>query len=175
MDAGEFLTRVTVWLALTLYVAGEWAGVRQPDRKSMTTAWWLNAAGCACFLAHVAGAFHAFHGWSHAAAYADTARQTKDFSGWDSGAGLYLNYLFALVWMTEVAWSGWKPAGYAVRSRWLRWAVRGFFLFLIFNGAFVFVRGPQRWFGLLLCVLLAGCWWRRAKPGIDARQPAKSS
>jgi len=175
MDAGECLTRVTVWLALTLYVASEFAGAVRAGHKQSEIAWWLNATGCAFFLAHVACAFDFFYDWSHATAYADTARQTKEFTGWNSGSGLYINYAFALVWMAEVIWSGVKPFGYSARSNPTTYIVRVFFLFMIINGAFVFVRGNIRWFGLLLCVALVGCWWFRPNRRIDPRPPSKSS
>jgi len=175
MNIGEILTRASAWLALTLWVAAELARAIHRDREPNLAAWWLKAVGGAFFLGHVASAFHHFYGWSHAAAFADTARQTREFSGWDSGAGLYLNYLFAMVWVAEVIRTRPRTDGNATRSGVITRAVRVFFLFMIFNGAFVFVRGNLRWFGLLLCVILAGCWWPRPKQGIDARQPAKPS
>jgi len=144
-DLGEALTRGTVWLALTLYVASELAA----RRSHRGAARWLNALGCSAFLAHVACAFQFYHHWSHSAAYADTARQTAQLTGWNSGAGLYINYFFALVWVATVIT---PPRGPIIGM------VRGFFLFMIFNGAVVFVHSPIRWFGLLLCVALIGCW-----------------
>src|SRR5687768_3073740 len=95
----EILTRHTVWLALTLYVAGEAVRGRSARRP-------LNTLGCAVFLTHVACAFHFYHAWSHSAAYADTARQTAELTGWDSGTGLYINYFFVLVWIADAA-SSW--------------------------------------------------------------------
>ena len=151
--SGEWLTRGTVWLALSLYVAGQILPHRSAAR-------WFNTLGCVAFLAHVACAFQFYHGWSHSVAYADTARQTKELTGWNSGAGLYINYLFALVWMGDVIWS-W--ASYDARPPWITWSVRGFFWFMIFNGAVVFARGPIRGFGLLLCLALVGCWWPKRK------------
>src|SRR5207302_6465297 len=61
----------------------------------------LNNLGCAAFVVHVACAFQFYHHWSHAAAYADTARQTKDYFGLDWGGGLYLNYVFLVVWVGQ--------------------------------------------------------------------------
>jgi len=161
MHTGEWLTRGTVWLALPLFVAGEmvWAG----RGEMRAAAFWLNSSGCAAFLAHVACAFHFYHAWSHSAAYADTARRTAELSGWTWGGGLYLNYLFALVWTGGVFWSWTNPIGYLHRPSWLIWSVRAFFWFMILNGTVVFARGPVRWFGLILCLTLAGCWWPRRK------------
>jgi hypothetical protein len=144
-DLGEAFTHGTVWLALTLYVASELAARRSHLRAARS----LNAIGCAAFLAHVVCAFQFYDHWSHSAAYAETARQTAQLTGWNSGVGLYINYLFALVWIATVIT---PPRGV------ITGVVRGFFLFMVFNGAVVFVHSPIRWFGLLLCVALIGCW-----------------
>ena len=158
METGEWLTRGTIWLALSLYVAAEmvvafWFG-------SIVSARWLSALGGLVFLLHVIGAFHFYHDWSHAVAYADTARQTAEFSGWNWGGGLFVNYLFTLVWLGELIWWWTSPTTFARRPRWIGWAVRGFFMFMIFNVAVVFAHSPMRWYGLLLCALLLVFWWR---------------
>ena len=155
MDAGELLTRGTVWLALTLYVGGEIA------RLFNRTGRLLNTAGCTAFLAHVACAFHFYHSWNHSAAYAATAHQTADTFGWNSGLGLYINYLFAAIWLTDAVWS-WSNK-YATRPAWITRAIRTFFWFMMVNGAVIFAQGPLRWFGLLLSVVLIACWWPRRK------------
>jgi hypothetical protein len=167
MDTGEWLTRGTVWFALSLYAASEIVKASRRGGKSLRAARCLNTFGCLAFLAHVAAAFHFYHHWSHATAYADTARQTAEFFGWNWGGGLYINYFFALVWLGEAVWSCANPNRYCQHPKWMTWAARGFFLFMIFNGAVVFVHNAARWFGLILCVTLAGCWWRRRKPGVD--------
>ena len=167
MDIGAWLTRGTVWLALSLYVASEIAAAR--DRRAGGAGWrWLKSFGCAAFQAHVACAFHFYHHWSHAAAYADTARHTAELTGWNWGGGLYLNYAFSLVWLGEVFWAWANPNSYRQRPDWITWTVRGFFWFMIFNGAVVFVPSAVRWFGLVLCVALAFCWLR---PRPDTPRP----
>src|SRR6267378_8615306 len=138
MDTGEWLTRGTVWLALSLYVGCEMAAARRVG-ESFRAPRRLNTAGCIAFLAHVACAFQFYHHWSHAVAYAETARQTAEFSGWNWGGGLYINDAFALVWLGEVVWSWANPNSYLKRENWVGWAVRSFFLFMMFNGAVVFV------------------------------------
>jgi hypothetical protein len=152
---GELLTRTTVWVALTLYVAAETR--RRSDRLRRG----INTLGCVIFLAHVTCAFHFYHSWSHSAAYADTARQTASLTGWHSGAGLYVNYLFGLVWILEAAWMWTKPNTYVTRSAKVTWFVRAFFWFMIFNGAFVFAHWPMRLYGLLLSLALIVCWSTR--------------
>jgi hypothetical protein len=173
MNFGELVTRTTVWLALTFYAASETLRVLRRDRLEIS--WRLSTAGCVCFLGHMVTAFHFFYNWSHTDAYADTARQSKALTGWDSGDGLYLNYLFALVWLSEVVWVQISPKTYSARPVFWGWTVRAFFLFMVFNGAFVFARSNMRWFGLVLCLFLAGSWWLQIKRGIDWRLSQKSS
>jgi len=167
MDTGEWLTRGTIWLALSLYVTAEMARASRPDVRGFTVARWLNTLGAAAFFGHMASAFHHHHHWSHATALADTARQTAEFTGWNWGGGLYVNYFFALVWVGEVTWLWLNPESYTRRDRWITRCVRGFFLVMIFNGGVVFVRSPMRWFGLIICLALVVCWWRNATRTTD--------
>jgi hypothetical protein len=175
MHPGDSLTRGTVWLALSLYVAAELATAMKPDARRTAIARWLNSLAAVVFLVHVACAFHFYHHWSHSAAYAETARRSAELSGWNSGAGLYLNYLFTLVWVAAVIWS-WSNAAIHVRcARWIARAIRSFFLFMIFNGAVVFANGPMRWYGLILCAMLVTCWlriWKRAADQAPKPKPA---
>lgn len=158
METSVWLTRGTVWLALSLYTAAE--SSRPPPLRRA-----LNTAGSLAFLAHVICAFGFYHHWSHSAAYADTAQQTAALTGWHWGGGLYINYAFALVWLGEVLWSWSAPSLYNKRPAWITGSIRGFFLFMIFNGAVVFVPGPLRWLGILLCLILITSWWpRRCRP-----------
>lgn len=166
MHADEFLTRGAAWVALSLYSASEFARSLPRGKTMEIAARGLSTLGCATLLAHIICAFQFYHAWSHTAAYADTARQTAALVGWDWGGGLYVNYLFALVWLGEVAWSWCSPRDYNERPKWVTRLVRGFFLFMIVNGAVIFAQGPMRWLGVCLCWLLAGCWWKnsRSKP-----------
>jgi hypothetical protein len=162
MEIGPVLTRGTVWMALTLYVASEVVNARRPSLSSRLNAFsrWLNPLGGAAFLAHVVCAFHFYHGWSHAAAYAETARQTSQYFGWNWGGGLYFNYLFLLFWMAQIVLGWGRPRPGMPRVTWRTWLGRAFIFMMIVNGAVVFAHGPMRWFGLVLCVILAVCWLR---------------
>jgi hypothetical protein len=92
MTAGEILTHWTVRIAIALYVAG--LALRGYSPKWSRLAW---TGGCGFYLLHVACAFEYYHHWSHANAYAATARQTAAVVGLDWGGGLYVNYAFTLV------------------------------------------------------------------------------
>ena len=175
MDTGEWLTRGTVWLALSLYVAGETVKTAKRAGEPDPSARWLSSVGCAAFLAHVACAFQFYHGWSHSTAYSDTARRTAELFGWRWGGGIYFNYLFVLLWTSDVAWGWAKPASYQNRRGWSIWIVRGFFGLMILNGAVVFARGALRGYGLILCLTLAVCWWPDRRQNSDSPdQPQKA-
>jgi hypothetical protein len=165
VDIGEVLTRSTVWLALSFYVAAEAIRSGSDNLRRKNVARFLNTLGCTLFIAHVACAFHFYHHWSHAAAYAETARQTAQYFGVNSGSGLYFNYLFLVLWIIQVIASWMRPATAQPLARWLTWTVRGFVLIMAFNGAVVFAHGFIRWFGLLLCILLLVSWRRSRSAG----------
>lgn len=121
------------------------------------TAW---TAGCLFYLAHVACAFHFYHGWSHTAAYRHTAEQTAAVTGWNWGGGIYFNYVFTAVWALDAA--GWWRRGDRAMPGWLEAATQGFLWFMVFNATVVFGHGAIRWFGLAGCGLLIALWLRRA-------------
>ena len=156
MTTGELLTKLTVWLALAAYAGATAFIVRSPSPRAR----WLWTLGCALSLAHVLCAFGFFHHWSHAAAYHETARQTRELIGWDWGGGLFVNYLFTVVWFADVLWWWLAPAGHAHRSPAVTVLIHGFFFFMVFNGTVVFGHGPVRWYGAVICGTVA-CLWAR--------------
>ena len=154
---GDLLTRVTIWLALALYAASQVA--RRPSAaKTGELAFWLLSSGWVLYIAHVLLAFDTHYSWSHATAYAETATQTEALTGWRWGGGLYVNYLFSAVWGVELCWWRWARERYEGRATWLELVIRGFFLFMIVNGAVVFVSGPQRWLGVATVGVLLVAW-----------------
>ena len=150
MSLGELCTRWTVRLALLGYFAGAIEGDSPLGRRMARLAWTL---GCLCYLTHVACAFHFYHGWSHADAYRHTAERTAAATGWQSGAGLYLNYAFTALWLADVlCW--WRPTA---RRLWPA-LVQPFLFFMVFNATVVFGHGLVRWFGLVGCLLVFARW-----------------
>jgi hypothetical protein len=158
---GDLLTRVTIWLALALYAAAQVAR-RRPDAAMHVAGLWLLTLGCGFFIAHVILAFDVHYSWSHATAYAETAAQTETLTGWRWGGGLFLNYLFGVIWIIEVCWWWWAPTSYAGRARRVELTMRAVFLFMIVNGAVVFVDGPQRWLGVAVVATLLSAWRPRS-------------
>lgn len=166
MTAGDLLVRATAWLAFSLYVAGALAGLRQPAGRAFR---WLWLVGAVVLLVHLLVAFHFKHDWSHAAAYADTARQTREVTGLDWGGGVYFNYLLVLAWLADavVRWSA--SDDLLSRSLRARQGLAAFYAFMWFNAAVVFVRSPMRWVGVVAFVLLAVAAWRARRTASATR------
>ena len=154
----EWLVRVSIWACVLFWAAG--SGLLLTGRKP-DLARWFWTAGVLVFAVHVASSFAAFYEWSHRVALDETARQTAEVVGVKSGFGLWLNYAFGLIWGADVVfWWAWGHHGYEARPRWIGAILHGFLVFLVFNGAVVFVPGPMRWLGVALFVGLAALWGR---------------
>jgi len=154
---GEALTVETARMALVLYVAALAAILGRRDRCGrLGRALWT--AGMLAYLAHVTAAFEFVHGWSHGAAAAETARQTRALVGTDTGVGIWLNYLFTAAWVGDAGWWWLDEDGYHRRPIAVSGAVHAFMAFMFVNGAVVFATGPSRWIGLAAMALLP-LWW----------------
>ena len=176
MLSGELLTTIAIWVAVVGYAAGAAAFA-----LSRGGAGWDGAArlawtaACAALLAHVACAFHSYHGWSHGSAYLDTARQTNEVVGLNWGGGLYINYAVMTGWVLDVTW-WWLGGLGSYRRRWwsLTVAWHAFLLFIIFNATVVFKSGPTRWAGLVICSGVCLAWWLAARDHLARRAGAGS-
>jgi hypothetical protein len=160
MPLGELLLRVTAWASLVAWAASEWTRARAPRASRSGRA--AFTIGGLSLVAHAALAFELRHGWSHAAALGDTARQTEALFGWAFGGGLFVNYFFLALWTFEAGWWWLAPASYGGRRRRFDQGVRAFFLFMFLNGAVVFAHGPLRLLGAAAVLLVAWSWYRRA-------------
>lgn len=131
----------TIWASVLAWSAAEVLRRGGPGRATRARA--VYTAGAVLMVAHTIAAF-AFHGWSHDAAFAETARRTEQLTGVASGAGLYLNYLFVALWCADAAWWWIAPARYAARARAVDLAIFAFFVFMVLNGAVIFATSPMR-------------------------------
>src|SRR5262249_39053832 len=105
------------------------------------------------------------HRWSHADAIEVTARRTAETVGLDWGGGVYVNYVFTLMWLVDACWWWITRARYENRPAWMNGAVYGFLVVIAFNATVVFATGPTRWLGVAACLLLAtGPLLRRLLP-----------
>ena len=103
----------TIWLALAGFVVGE-AGKTRHFRTGVSPrwAWPVWCAGLVACAIHIAIAMAHVHGWSHASAVMETARQTEAVYGVSWGGGVFVNYLFVAVWLGELVW--WRVASAAL-------------------------------------------------------------
>ena len=170
MSLGIALTKWTIWAGLLGYAVGT-AGLLVARHEPR---WWSLARlawtlGCVAYLGHVYSAFQFYHGWSHASAFEETARQTRETVGWEVGEGLFVSYFFTAAWLTDVIW--WWRAGaenYLRRSRALTIGLHAFFFFVVFNATVIFESGAIRGLGLTLCLGLTVLGWTTAKRKHDA-------
>jgi len=162
----------TIWAALCLFVAGE-TGKRALERSGPANrwawpAWTLGAALC---VLHMGIALGVRHHWSHPAALAETARQTAEVYGVNWGGGVYVNYLFASLWLAEAGWWRADPRSYFRRPRWITWLLRGFYFVILFNAVLVFASPAGRVAGVPLVAALAWAWRpaRRSAGSVSTR------
>ena len=123
---------------------------RRTDPGSQRLARWIWTGGCLMCLVHFAVSFHFEHHWSHSAAYDHVLRRTQHATGLATGIGLYVNYLFAVVWTWDcIQW--WRNLEWP-RQRILYWIVQALFAFLIFQATAVF--GPTFWWPVAISFLV---------------------
>ncbi|MCA9073455.1 MAG: hypothetical protein KDA93_00375 [Planctomycetaceae bacterium] len=159
---GDFAVLMTARLMVLTYVVrllvdvhGWPTDVRRLEKWERAVRW-VWTIGCSIFLLHVVAAFQFVHGWSHAAAYAHTAKQTAAVTGWQWGGGLWINYALVLWWPVDVVWS-WRrgmdhlPRGYVIGMH----MIVGF---LMFNATVVF--GAEWWRWMVVPTLGALVWSR---------------
>jgi hypothetical protein len=154
---GDELTHWTAWLAMAGLAASAAVSLRSSPGRSAADrggARWFWTAACVILWTHVACAFQFQHHWSHAAAYAHTARQTAEFVGLDWGGGLYFNYLLMAVWTGDALWWWIGPQTYCDRPAIIGRLVGGFVAFIAFDATVVFGAGPLRWLALGVILVL---------------------
>jgi hypothetical protein len=117
---------------------------------------WL--VGALLMLVHSAAAFATFYEGRHDVAQLATMHQTRALTGIEFAGGIFVNYLFLAVWMTDAAWWGFAPGSYRTRPRVVSYTIRGFIFFIIVNGAVVFADGWARVVGASAVILVVAAW-----------------
>ena len=156
----------TIWLSMILFVGGE-AGKRfvRADNTPKWP-WWAWTIGVIFCAVHMAIAMAVRYDWNHQDAVRATAEQAAGVYGITWSGGLYVNYVFLLIWAGETAWWAISPSAYLSRGAALMWSLRAFYFVIIVNAVVLFARPAMRPAGLLLTAALVGAWIR-----ISARRP----
>ena len=144
-----YLVYLTAWLAICAY---SWSTARLAwERLPTTRPQFLYAIGFVFFFVHVMSAFDVHYQWSHAEAVKETGLKTMAKTGYRVGEGIWANYLFGLVWLIDlVVWFVRGDFRYRRGHKTLVALRHGFFLLMIFFGAFYFVDGWTAWIGLAI-------------------------
>lgn len=152
--------------AIAAWAAGEWWRGYPMRWREARMAW---TCGATLMAVHSAAAFMLLYDGSHATAVAATARQTAALTGVESGAGIYINYAFLALWITDAAWWWIAPATYAARGRVIDASISGFFLFMFLNGAVIFADGWMRGLGATAATAVLVAWVRGPARGAASR------
>ena len=147
-------------VCLAIVLAGWASGTSSPGADRGLRLIWT--VGWGLMLGHFLAAFHFQHGWSHAHAVAETARQTREQIGWEFGGGVYFNYLFLAAWGGDVVlwWLGQERAAW---YRPVRYILLSYLVLIALNGVIVFKAGWVRWVGVATSLLLLAIWWNRSR------------
>jgi hypothetical protein len=161
----------TIWLALALFVAGQ-AGLRTIARGDHGggCSWWLWTGGGLLCVLHMIAALGVRHGWNHDAAVRATATQAESVYGVAWGGGVYVNYVFAAMWLGEAIWWRTNVRSFVRRSRAVTLLVRAFYLLILTNAAIVFAPPVRRLWGVAMIAALMWVWRPVVRPTARARE-----
>lgn len=160
----------TAWVACVWWVFGsaQLLWMRPSDWQAPSTRLHFAGLSMACGVVtlglHIACALEKLGG--HAAAIEHSARTAG--VGW----GVYVNYLFAVVWLTDSLWLTAATRSYARRPRWVGWMVHGFLAFIVFNATVVYGEPATRLAGVAWFAILGASWWRYSRT--TAQNPVAS-
>ena len=132
--------------------------VRTSSPEADSCARWLLGVWLVAFglhVLHVLLAFAWLHQWSHAEAYEHTAQRTGDVTGWYWGGGVWVNYLFTLLWLADVSYT--LRTGITQLPVWYVLLIHGVMLFFLVNATVIF--GPAWWSWAAVPLILAGVGW----------------
>lgn len=139
----------TIRISVACYLASMLLRIRHPrslEANNWARTFWT--LGFVMYLEHLLCAFEFVHHWNHAAAYEETARRTLKTVGVAFGGGVYVNYIFGVIWGLDVEWWWRNRAGYESRSMRVSAAIHTFLAFIMFNACVVFAPQPMLWWGL---------------------------
>ncbi len=157
---GESVMLWSIRIAVLLYLLRVALVLRNRHRTRVPSSreCWLWTIGCFSYVIHVILAFHFVHDWSHDQAWQHTAVETDRMTGIGRGEGLWVNYLFTVVWLADVLrlWTA-NRRGRAMNRK-LSLLVHAFFGFIVFNATVVFGAAIYRYLAIPVAIGLGWAW-----------------
>ena len=141
-------TRLTADLLCGVYVLAIALRATSGRWTHAARATWI--AGAALLVIHVVTAYGEAHGWSHAAAVEHTRQETLRRTGWDSGVGIWMNFVTVGFWLAEAVRLLRPPIPeptHPAPSRFARLA-QSWIAFMMVQSSIVFADAPLRWVAL---------------------------
>ncbi len=166
MEASLWAIRISMIL-MVVVLAAEMRGAKSTN-LAISLLWF---SGALLALAHSFGALATFHNGSQVVAFESTAKQTEQLLGIRFGAGLYVNYLFVIVWNADAAIRLLQPKRYPFSPKWYRYGVTGFLVFIAINGSIVFQAGWTRYVGIGCLLFLGALAWAKRNRGFATSLP----
>lgn len=146
IEAGQQISIWSVRISVALWFLFAIASLRPRGDHRIPGRIWMMAT--LLHIVHVILAIGYFHDWSHQLATVHTANRTAELTGVNWSGGIWFNHLFMLVCIVESGLWLFTPNVILERSRRMSLMVYGFWSFMIFNAAVVFVPGWYRWINL---------------------------
>ena len=161
MDQEFLLELCMIWtirLAVAAYLFRISMILGRKSSKVSATERWIWTVGAAFSVAHLVFAFSHVHGWSHEHAVQHTAEATERMIGIKNGQGVWVNYVFTIVWLADCL-RLWRLSGQESHgSRWLDRVIHGFLAFVVLNATVVFGPPVYRYLALPCAVGLIWLW-----------------
>jgi hypothetical protein len=150
--------RGTMILATVAWAIGEAFMRRSPASDRVARGSWT--IGITLAFIHVFLAFQLIYAWDHEAAIAATLRPSAERFGMSWRGGIYVNYVFLMIWLADVCWWWLSPVTHASRPMRLERTRLAVFIFMFLNAAVVFASGAGRLVGTasVVVVLVASLW-----------------
>ena len=160
---GELLLRWTIRLSVACYVCRILLQIDGRFRRTSLTQCAIWAVGCLFYLLHVGLAFAFVHDWSHAAALEHTAAETARMTGVHRGEGLWVNYLFSLIWIADVIRVFVAFIHKRTTNVPVDYVVASFFAFVVLNATVVFGPVVYRWLAVPFGIMFTLTWIRSSR------------
>ncbi|MEZ6091432.1 MAG: hypothetical protein R3C05_26125 [Pirellulaceae bacterium] len=164
----SLLVDLTADVAIVAYGIAWWfalstkrAGNKHAGRFNASNAWYSTSV--LLMFVHVGVAYAIAHRWSHRAAMEHAAIETRETLGFEFAPGLYVNFVFLLVFLIDTIWR-WRVKNPRLRNpAKLACAIDGSIAFIFLMATLVFEEGPIRLVSAIGTIVIAFRYFRWKK------------